>query len=170
MRRRVFLAAILAPALFSPPASCAPSLQRYLSSLKLGDTIKEIEEVYPPKAEWAKEREPDRGLDRILIERDRAKWFPAQARVVRLGMKRGRLVHLQIIYNKEYSRAKSLEELVGDYSLIYGEPRRRGGTYFWWDAETVLALSNAEIKAEKGVELRASVELMDKGYFPALRK
>ena len=154
---------------FAAPASCADALGRYLLSLKLGDTIKEIESVYPPKKKWRKYREPGGQVDRILMEAGSAKWFPAKVEELRLGISRGVLVHLQIVYKKEYSQQKPVGELVRDYSLIYGEPRRYGEVYFWWDAQTVLAVSNAEVKTTEGVELRTGLELMEKSYFAGFR-
>lgn len=164
------LSALLLIAFLPLSAFCAEKIQRYLVSLRLGDTLEDIRVIYPPKREWKKFKEPNGGLDRILIEKGESKWFPTSVETVRLGMREGKLIHLQLIYNKKYSRGKSVGELVVDLSLIYGEPRRYGDLYFWWDRETVLAVSNAHLKTGRGKELRTSLELMEKGHFEPFRK
>jgi hypothetical protein len=166
---RFWTPALLLTLSLAVPATCASTIQRYLISLKLGDTMKEIHAVYPPKKKWRKSKERNTRLTRILIEKGSSKWFPGNVGAVRLGMRRGKLAHLQVVYNRDYSRKKTVGELVRDYSLIYGEPRRYGDSYFWWDSETVLAVSNAEVKTAKGVEFRTRLELMEKGYFEPFR-
>ncbi|MFH2201728.1 MAG: hypothetical protein ABIJ96_01295 [Elusimicrobiota bacterium] len=154
----------------SRPASAQSSIQRYLASLRLGDGIKQIEMVYPPTRKWQRQKEPKGGVVRIRIEREDSEWFPAKVKTVLLGMRRGRLVHIRLVYDKEYSRQKPFGELAVDLSLIYGEPRRYRESYFWWDSSTVLAVAKAEIKTEKGQELRTSQELMERSYFGPFKK
>lgn len=147
------------------------TIQRYLESLKLGDSITEIEYVFPPKRKWSTYREAAGNLTRVLLDRTQAKFFPIEAESMRLGFRGRRLVHIQVIYSKEYSRKKPLGELVVDLSLIYGEPRRLDETYFWWDASTVIVVSDAMMAAVdgKGMELRTSLELMELELFEPLR-
>lgn len=166
--RKLVLAFIFLSAVVSPSVS-AIKLQRYLASLRLGDSLKQIEQIYPPSRNWPQHKEPGGKVDRIRIERGYSKWFPSKVRTVSLGMRRGKLVQLKLIYNKVHSRAKPLGELVVDLSLIYGEPRRYRHKYFWWDAKTVLAVYDTPIKTRSGIELRTSIELMEKRYFEPFR-
>ena len=89
---------------------------------------------------------------------------------MRLGFQGIFLVHIQVIYTKEYSRKKPIGELVNDLSLIYGEPRRVDETYFWWDGNTVIAVSDAMMASPdgRGMELRTSLELMEFELFEPL--
>ena len=166
--RKLIFSVIFLSAVVTPSVS-AIKIQRYLASLRLGDSLKQIEQIYPPSRNWPQHKEPGGKLDRIRIERGYSKWFPPGVRTVSLGMRRGKLVRLKLIYNKVQSREKALGELVLDLSLIYGEPRRYREKYFWWDAKTVLAVYDTPIKTLKGLELRTSLELMEKGYFEPFR-
>jgi len=145
-------------------------VQRYLESLKLGDSLKEIEYVYPPKRNWSSYRDPRGNLRRVLLDRTQAKYFPIEADSMRLGFSGQRLAHIQVVYTKDYSRQKPLGDLVVDLSLIYGEPRRIEETYFWWDGNTVIAVSDAMMASPDGkaTELRTSLELMEVGLFEPL--
>ncbi len=151
------------------PAGERGSIQRYLASLKLGDTLKQIKLIYPPTRKWSKYREPGGRVKRIIIERGYSKWFPPRVSTIRLGMRRRKLMHIQLIYDRDSSKRKHLSELVVDLSLIYGEPRRWGETYFWFDRSLVIAVSNAKLKTGRGHEFRTSLELMEKGYFEPFR-
>ncbi|MFC1679408.1 hypothetical protein ACFL2T_04285 [Elusimicrobiota bacterium] len=157
-------------------------VQRYLESLLLGDKIEQIEMVYPPKKKWKRERERRSKLERVVLSPQTAKYFPSKGREFHLRMRHKRLVWIQVIYNKEESRRKPLEELVVDLSLVYGEPRRieksdydgtqRGGLmYCWWDRDTALVVSNVELLRERGEtpEMRTSLELMGRSYFSEIR-
>jgi hypothetical protein len=167
--RRLLLAI---PLLFllAPFSSGKVALQRYLESLKLGDSLKEIEYVYPPKRNWGSYRDPRGDMRRMLLDRTQAKYFPVDAESLRLGFRGERLSHIQVIYTKEYSRKKPIGDLVVDLSLVYGEPRRIEETYFWWDDDTVIAVSDAMLQAPdgSGTELRTSLELMDYELFEPL--
>lgn len=157
------------PSPLAPAGASRGNIQRYLASLKLGDTLKQIELIYPPTRKWSKYREPGGRVKRMIIERGYSKWFPPMVSTIRLGMRRKKLMHIQLIYDRDGSKRKHLSELVVDLSLIYGEPRRWGETYFWLDRSTVIAVSNAQIKAGRGREFRTSLELMEKGYFEPFR-
>jgi len=87
-----------------------------------------------------------------------------------LGMKRDRLVEIQLIYDAAYTREESVEQLAGELSLIYGEPRRSQGKFWWTDGETVLRAFYAEVPSPQkddagAVELRTSLQVMDAGLF-----
>jgi len=62
-------------------------------------------------------------------------------------------VHIRLIYDKEYSRKKSVSKLAVDLSLIYGEPRRYRESYFWWSSDTVLAVAKAAKTADPKVKV-----------------
>src|SRR5947208_2240531 len=93
--------------------------------------------------------DPVTGIIRIEVERAQAKSFPAAVSMMRLWLKWKRLVRVQMIYEKEYSRRKPLSKIVTDYEVIYGEPRRTGLKYFWQDSSTVMRASNAELPSEE---------------------
>ena len=165
MFRAVLLGALL------PLAALAelPPVQRNLESLKLGDKLESVRLVYPPipDKDWSKSREPFGGLERISIVKGQAKYLPPEVESLTMGFRRGRLVTLEVLYGREFSKKKPLERLVSDLSLEYGEPRRKGEAYFWWDSSTVLVaaqLLQPDPKG-KGEELRSTLSVMDKGYF-----
>ncbi|MFA5140132.1 MAG: hypothetical protein WC728_12950 [Elusimicrobiota bacterium] len=162
-------AAILA--LFLGSARAQTAIQQYLVSLRLGDTLEQIKMIYPPTQEWPKFREPGGRVVRINIERGYSKWFPPGVATLRLGMRRGRLVHMQLIHDRDESKRKPLEQLVLDLALVYGEPRRSGEAYFWADGSRILAVSNEELPTgrEEEREVRTSLELMDEDYYPPLQ-
>ena len=162
------LASLAAAALlFAESASAEPRVQEYLESLRIGDTLEQVQIIYPPTRQWTKFREPGGGVVRMIVERSSSKWFPSGVGVLRLGMRRDRLVHIQAVYDKDEARRKPLENLVADLSLLYGEPRRAGETYFWLDGRLVMSASNVEVASEVGggKEIRTSLELMDRRYF-----
>lgn len=154
----------------APAARATVTVQRYLESLKLGDSMREIELVYPPKRKWTSYRDPRGNLHRVLLDRSLSKYFPIEADTMRLGFRGRRLAHIQVVYTKDYSRKKPLGDLVVDLSLIYGEPRRVEETYFWWDGDTVIAVSDAMMETPDGkaTELRTSLELMEFELFEPL--
>ena len=144
-----------------------PDIQRYLGSLRLGDTMEQIRLIYPPTREWRRFREPGGGVVRIIIDRGYSKWFPPRVRTVRLGMRWGRLAHIEMVYDRAETKRKPLEKVVVEYSMMYGEPRRVEGTYFWWDSGAVFAASNAQVPVGRdgAKEVRTSVALMERWYF-----
>lgn len=140
-------------------------IQRYLESLRLGDYLKEIQIVYPPLREWPSFKEPGGRITRYHIERSYAKHFPWDIDALRLGIRRGRLVHIQAVYSERYAKEKPVEKIVVDFSLIYGEPTRRGMVYSWQDSSTVLRVFNEEQPSADGrsVELHPSIEIYERG-------
>ena len=162
-------AALLAALLALPLRAEVPPVQRSLESLKLGDRLENVLIIYPPlpKTDWSKSRELFGGVERIHIQRGQAKYLPDAVESMTLGFRRGRLVTLEVRYGKDFSKKKPLERLVSDLSLEYGEPRRQGETYFWWDAATALVASQVlqPHPSGKGEELRSSLSVMDRAYF-----
>ena len=173
---------ILLAALFLAvlPASARrdASIQRYLASLELGDTLEIIKRVYPPIHEWSVEKLPEEEFSRVVIERGQAKGLPGQMDRLTLDLRRGRLVYMQLVYDADSSRKKPLGEAVVDLSLMYGEPHRSGVAYWGGDSKTVIRASNEELVLgereerklrPKSVELRTSIELMDRKIFQLKR-
>ncbi len=169
MRRFLLLVPCLL--LITSSSRGSETVQRYLESLKLGDSITEIEYVYPPKRKWSAYQDPQGNLRRVLLDRTQAKYFPIEADSMRLGFEGMRLAHIQVIYTKDYSRKMPIGELVIELSLMYGEPRRVDETYFWWDGNTVIAVSDAMMASPDGksTELRTSLELMEVDLFEPLK-
>ncbi len=167
----VFLGSALALAFSARAQDEAPSpVQRHLAHLKLGDHLDEIERIYSPSHEWPSQRELKQGVNRIRIERSGLKYPEPHVDVMWLGMKRDRLVEIQLIYDAAYTREESVEQLAGELSLIYGEPRRSQGKFWWTDGETVLRAFYAEVPSPQkddagAVELRTSLQVMDAGLF-----
>jgi hypothetical protein len=159
---------LLAVAIFAPapaiPDETQP-IQRYLESLRLGDYMKEIRTVYPPLREWPNFKEPGGKITRYHVERAYAKNLPWDIDTLRLGMRWGRLVHIQAVYNERYAREKPLEKMVVELSMIYGEPSRRGMVYTWRDKKTVLRVFNEESPSADGraVEFKPSMEIYERG-------
>jgi hypothetical protein len=173
---------LLLPAFFLAvlPASARQdaSIQRYLASLELGDTLEIIKRVYPPVHEWSVEKLPEGELSRVVIERGQAKGLPGQMDRLTLDLRRGRLVYMRLVYDADSSRKKPLGEVVVDLSLMYGEPHRSGVSYWWGDSKTVIRAANEELVLgekearkvrPKSVELRTSIELMERKIFQSKR-
>lgn len=167
---RALLAALL---LAAAPASAQdeedPPVQRYLAELQLGDTFEEVQTIYPPATDWPAWVDPRGHVKRYKLERHMAKAFPSWTQVMHLGFRRGRLVEIQVVYDAKRTREKPHEELAGDFSLIYGEPRRDGVRFWWADGKTVLRVFPAELPAAKdgakAVEWRTSVQILDESLY-----
>jgi hypothetical protein len=160
----LFLAAV--------PGVCqdeTPAIQRTLANLHLGDTLEDIQLVYPPAQEWPSQEERRVHVTRLRVERESAKSFPSDAQVLWLGLRRGRLVDIQIIYDARYSRRRPAERLAQDLALIYGEPHRSNDKFWWTDGSTVLRVFDDELPAQPGaersVELRTSVQIIERNLF-----
>lgn len=167
------LLALLAalPGLPAAAQADAVPVQRYLESLKLGDRLEDVRVIYPPVRDWSKSREPSGGVERIIIQRGQAKYLPEVVESMTLGFRRNRLVQLEVIYGRDFSKKKPLERVVGDLSLQYGEPRRQGESYFWWDSATALVAATAAQPdpSGKGEVLRTTLSVMDRARFDPLR-
>jgi hypothetical protein len=158
--------------LASVPAFCqdeAPDIQRTLVDLHLGDTLEDVQLIYPPAQEWPSQEERRVRVTRLRIERGTAKSFPPDAQVLWLGLRHGRLVDIQVIYDGRYSRRRPAERLAQDLALVYGEPHRSNDKFWWTDGHSVLRVFDAELPAQPGtersVELRTSVQIMERDLF-----
>ena len=151
-------------------------IQRYLAHLYLGDVMEDIQRIYAPAQEWPSYLE-NTGLGhvkRYRVERSYLKVPDPKIDTMYLGMKKSALraeslVEIQLVYTAKYSRSKSAEELAGDLALIYGEPHRSEGKFWWSDGKTVLRVFYAEVPVLKGggqgVELRTSLQIMEQNLF-----
>jgi hypothetical protein len=147
----------------------APVIQRYLGDLYLGDSLEDVQRIYPPAQEWPSQKEPRSGVTRVRVERGYAKNFPADVDTLWLGFKKGSLVEIQLIYNARFSRKKPAERLADDMALIYGEPRRANDRFWWTDGVTVLRVFAAELPASadhgEAVALRTSIQILERAFF-----
>jgi len=145
------------------------AIQRYLADLHLGDTLEDVQLIYPPAQEWASQEQRRLRVTRLRVEREAAKSFPAYAQTLWLGLRRGHLVDIQIIYDARFSRKKSAERLAQDLALVYGEPRRSSDKFWWTDGRTVLRVFDAELPArpgsEQSVELRTCIQILERDLF-----
>ena len=171
--RFLFAAALLLPAFLAAPARAqedddVPAIKRYLADVQLGDTLEEVKRVYPPAADWPF-TEAKNGVTRYRVERGQAKEYPARVDVLYLGFKKSKLVEIEVVYDLKTSRRKPVEELAGDYALVYGEPRRSGDRFWWADRSTVLRVFPAEVPYAKdgarAVAWRTAVQVFDLGLF-----
>lgn len=173
MKRLLLALALPLLALASPPSFAqdeeTPAIQRYLADLYLGDSMDDIQRIYPPAQEWVSVITPRGRVTRYRVDRYMAKKFPKQAETAYLGMKRDRLVEIQLVYSERFSRTKSADQLAADMALVYGTPQRNESKYWWSDGKTVLRVFNQEIPVLKeGVEakeLRTSIQILEHGLF-----
>lgn len=164
---------LLAVFLGAAPASGAGDsglvIPRYLAGLYLGDTLEEVQRLYPPAQEWPAQEVARLGVTRRRVERACAKRFPEHVETMWLGFRKGALVDIQLIYNEKFSGRKSAEVLAGEQALNYGEPRRGDGKFFWSDGRTVLRIFAAELESPRrgatAVTLRASVQILERDLF-----
>ena len=171
--RAWLLALLIVPALF--PAARAdedgyddtPALQRYLVDVQLGDGIERVRRVYPPAQEWPASIDPKTGVTRYRVERGNAKAYPEHVETLYLGFRKSRLVELEVVYNEKWSAAHTVEEVAGDYALVYGEAKRADDRFYWSDGKTVLRVFPAEIPLAKdgahAVAWRTAVQVFDHG-------
>ena len=132
--RALLLALLILPAVRAARAQEEdeepPKLQRYLLDVQLGDGIEEVRRVYPPATEWPSTDQADAGVTRYKLERGTTKVFPARVETLYLGFKRDKLVEIEVVYDEKKSRAQTVEKVAGEYSLVYGEPKR-SAERFW---------------------------------------
>ena len=145
------------------------ALQRHLADLQLGDSLEDVQRIYPPAADWPSHMDARGRVRRYRVERGAAKAFPLWTQTMWLGFRRGRLVDIQIVYDAKRTREKTHEELAGDLSLSYGEPTRSGERFWWSDSRTVLRVFPAEVPVNKDGETvtqwRTSMQIMEKDLF-----
>ena len=113
----MLLRALLAGALFAVPAAVLnagddgyedpPPLQRSLAELQLGDSLEDVQIVYPPARDWPSHIDPRGRVTRYRVERGWAKTFPLWTQALLLGFKRGRLVDIQVVYDAKRSGEKT---------------------------------------------------------------
>ncbi len=137
-------------------------MQRHWALLRLGESLQSVQSHYPPLKKWPTVMEPNGGLVRIEVEGGAAKGLPPEIESFRLGFKKGRVAMIQVVFTQAQSRKKPLETLVREFSLRYGEPSRRGLSYSWRDERTALRVFNDEFPSRGAVELRTSVEILDR--------
>ncbi len=146
-----------------------PAIGRSLAELQLGDSLKDVQLIYPPAADWPSFVDPRGRVTRYRVERAYAKSFPSWAQTLALGFKKGRLVDIQVIYNAKRSSEKTSEELARDLSLTYGEGDRSGDKFWWTDARTVLRVFPLEVPtlkdSKRGSEWRTSIQILDKDLY-----
>lgn len=165
------LLALLLP-LLSPVLAAdeeSPPIQRYLGNLYLGDSLEQIQRIYPPAQEWTAVVMPRGRVKRFRVDRDAAKSFPNKVETMWVGLKRDRLVEVQLLYDARFTRQKSAEQLAADLALIYGVPERSENKFWWTDGTTVLRVFNAEVPVlrdnESAKEFRTSIQILEKGLF-----
>ena len=173
MRALIMLALLAAPALAGDDGyEDPPAIQRYLAELQLGDSLEDVQRIYPPARDWPSHVDPRGRVTRYRVERDAAKSFPLWTQALMLGFKRGRLVDIQVVYNAKHSGEKTSEDLARDLSLTYGEGARSGDKFWWTDDRTVMRVFPVEVPTfkdgERGVEWRTSIQVMDKDLYKRL--
>jgi hypothetical protein len=146
-----------------------PPIQRYLAELQLGDSLEDVQRIYPPAQDWPSHIDPRGRVTRYRVERGMAKAFPTWTQALLLGFKHGRLVDIQVVYDQKRSRAKTYEDLARDLSLTYGEADRTGDKFWWTDSRSVLRVFPVEVPTfkdgEQGTEWRTSIQVLEKDLF-----
>ena len=170
MRALLLLGLLAAPAFAGDDGyEDPPAIQRYLAELQLGDSLEDVQRIYPPASDWPSHIDPRGRVTRYRVERAYAKSFPNWTQALLLGFKRGRLVDIQVIYNAKRSGEKTYEELARDLSLTYGEGSRSGDKFWWTDARTVMRVFPVEVPTfkdgERGVEWRTSLQVLEKDLY-----
>lgn len=166
MRPLVALLVLLA----SAASVSAEEIQRQLIHLRLGYSLKKVQSIYRPAQNWPSYVEPRGHVNRVRVERAYMREPDPKIETMWLGFKRGDLVEIQLIYDAEYTRQKSAEELAADWAVIYGAPKRtEDGRYIWNDGRTVLHIFAAEVPVlqdkRQVTELRTSIQLIERGLF-----
>ena len=170
--RGLLLAALVLPAVLQTAARAqeeddVPALRRDLAGLSLGDSLGRVRRLYPPAREWPATVERRTGVTRYRVESGGTKAFPARTEMLYLGFKGGRLVEIEVVYDEERSRVQTVEKVVGEYALIYGEAKSSDDRFWWSDGRTVLRVFHAEIPlaadGAHAVAWRTAVQLFDHG-------
>lgn len=167
MRPLLLLALLAVPALAGEDGyEDPPPIQRYLAELQLGDSLEDVQRIYPPAQDWPSHIDPRGRVTRYRVERGYAKSFPQWTQALMLGFKRGKLVDIQVIYTAKRSGEKTAEELARDLSLTYGEGERSGDKFWWTDGRTVMRVYPVEVPTfkdgERGVEWRTCLQVLEK--------
>jgi hypothetical protein len=167
MRPLLLVALLAIPALAGDDGYADPPLiQRQLAELQLGDSLEDVQRIYPPAQDWPNHIDSRGRVTRYRVERAYAKSFPLWTQALMLGFKRGRLVDIQVVYTAKRSGEKTPEVLARDLSLTYGEGARSGDKFWWTDSRTVMRVFPVEVPTFKdgvrGVEWRTSLQVLDK--------
>jgi len=168
---RLLLIALLAAPAFAGDDGYEdpPAIQRYLAELQLGDSLEDVQRIYPPAQDWPSHIDPRGRVTRYRVERAYAKSFPLWARALMLGFKRGKLVDIQVIYNAKRSGEKTAEELARDLTLTYGEGGRSGDKFWWTDSRTVMRVFPVEVPTfrdgVRGVEWHTAIQILEKNLY-----
>lgn len=170
MRSLLLLALLAMPAFAGDDGyEDPPAIQRYLAELQLGDSLEDVQRIYPPAQDWPSHIDPRGRVTRYRVERGYAKSFPLWTQALMLGFKRGKLVDIQVVYNAKRSGEKTAEDLARDLSLTYGEGERTGDKFWWTDNRTVMRVFPVEVPTfkdgERGVEWRTSLQILDKDLY-----
>lgn len=172
--RRILAAALLVLAGTLAPARADDDedvvIPRHLNYLYLGDTLEDVQKIFVPAQEWPSYREPRHRVNRIRIERSFLKKPERDVDVMWLGMRRNRLVELQLIYDARATRRRSVDAVVREMSQRFGDPACEDGRCWWSDGKTVMRVFYAEVPANnedgtRGVELRTSIQLAEAWLF-----
>ncbi len=147
----------------------APPIRRTLGNLTLGQTFQEVQQLYAPAKDWASSIEKRTGVRRFRLERTDAKSFPEHVQILWLSFKNGRLVEIQLVYDRAFTRKRAAENLAVDLAIVYGEPHRSSGKFWWSDDRTVLRVFDEMISASPGktqaVELRTAIQVLEAEIF-----
>jgi len=145
MRALLLLAVLLLPSAPLRADDEKLKIQPHLVDLHLGDGLSSVQELYPPARDWPSTRDKKHGVTRYRVDKADAKKFPAHVQTIYLGFRRGDLVEIEAVYDEEYSRRETYEQLAVDYSLLYSAPHRSGDRFWWDDGHVVLRVFPAEI-------------------------
>ncbi len=169
--RPLFLLALLALPAFAGDDGyeAPPAIQRYLAELQLGDSLEDVQRIYPPAQDWPSWIDPRGRVTRYRVERGYAKSFPLWTQALMLGFKRGKLVDIQVVYTAKRSGEKTAEALARDLSLTYGEGKRTGDKFWWTDSRTVIRVFPVEtptfVDGVRGVAWRTSLQVLEKDLY-----
>jgi hypothetical protein len=151
--------------LFLSVTAVQAAMQRYLANLSLGDTLREIHLIYRPAQEWPSYVEPKGRVDRIKVEGSWVKSMPLHIETLWLGMKKGRLAQIQVIYDAAYTLKKPWWAVAEEIAGIYGAPSCGEDSCSWSDDQIVLTVFDAQLPALKwgkqNIERRTAVELVE---------
>lgn len=169
MRALLFLALLAVPAAAYDDYDKPVPIRRDLVSLTLGDSLEEVQLIYPPATDWPVVQDGKTKMKRYKVERDMAKRFPRGVQTMWIGFRRGRLLEVQLIYDAAATKRETCEDLAGDYSLNYGDPTRSGSRIWWSDGDTILRVLPAGVPVLRdegtATEWRTSIQLLDKSVY-----
>ena len=125
----------------------ATTLQPHLFGLYLGDSLRDVRRRLPPARPWPAVKDKRLGVTRYRLDAGDVKGFPPHLHALNLGFRDGGLVEIEGVYDDDYSRRETYEQLARDYELLYGVPHQSQGRFWWDDGRTVLRVFPAELPA-----------------------